>query len=122
MVFYPWRTLTAALTGVILGFGGFYLYQVNTALSVVAAEDFDPVRARTALEARPNQTTTLVPEDQRFYDLEAELAMITERLRVTTFFPSSRSATTWRSSTRCRTGARIWILEPCARWVHQGGH
>jgi LCP family protein required for cell wall assembly len=92
MVFHPWRTLTIAVIGVILGFGGFYLYQVNTALSVVAAEDFDPVRARTALAARPDPTTTLVPDDQPFYDLATELAMIAERLQATTDAPSFNTA------------------------------
>lgn len=84
VVFHPWRTVTIAALGAVLGFGGFYLYQVSAALSVVAAEDFDPSRARAALETQPSPTTTLDPDGESSYDLDTELALIAERLRVST--------------------------------------
>lgn len=50
VLFHPWKTLTIIVVGVIIGFGSFYVHQVSTALGAVATEDFDPSRARLAIE------------------------------------------------------------------------
>jgi LCP family protein required for cell wall assembly len=84
VVFHPWRAAAILVVGTLLGFVTFYAYQVNAAFAEVAAEDFDPaaarsaiqfdfdpVTARTGIEADPGEPT---------YDLEAEMALIEAHL------------------------------------------
>lgn len=49
VVFHPLRAAIVLVAGVVLGLGAFYLYQVTTAFGVLASENFDPVRARSAI-------------------------------------------------------------------------
>ena len=51
VVFHPWKAATILVLGVILGLFTFYAYQVNTALGVVATEEFNPEAARRAIQA-----------------------------------------------------------------------
>jgi LCP family protein required for cell wall assembly len=57
VVFHPWRATAVIVMGVLLGTVAFYVYELNAALGVVAAEDFDPDSARVAI-AEPSATTT----------------------------------------------------------------
>jgi LCP family protein required for cell wall assembly len=47
------------VAGIAIGTAAFYLYTLNTALSAVAVEEFDPEAARQQIEANPTPTTTL---------------------------------------------------------------
>lgn len=49
LVFHPVRSFVVLVTGVALGVGSFYAYQLDRTLDTVAVEDFDPGRARVAL-------------------------------------------------------------------------
>jgi len=53
VVFHPWKAGTILVVGLLLGLFSFYAYQVNTALAVVATEEFQPQAARVAIEAAP---------------------------------------------------------------------
>lgn len=82
VIFHPWKTATILVVGVILGLGSFYVHQVSTALGSVATEDFDPVRARLAIEeatqtvaTTPPSTVAVVNASPSFY-LPAELASL----------------------------------------------
>jgi len=66
VVFHPWKAVTVLVAGTLLGLASFYAYQVNTAFGAVAVEDFDPDRARSAIESTPRT----VPEDQDEFDLD----------------------------------------------------
>jgi len=87
-VFHPWRALTVLVVGTLLGLSGFYTYQVTTAFGAVAVEEFDPGVAREAIEAAPSLDP--VPEspsslvfdfyDEPTYSLDAELALLEERM------------------------------------------
>ncbi|MEX1038848.1 MAG: LCP family protein [Acidimicrobiia bacterium] len=46
VVFHPVRVAFAVIAGVLLGVACFYAYQVSTALTAIATEDFDPDGAR----------------------------------------------------------------------------
>jgi len=61
VVFHPWRALTVLIVGVLLGLSSFYVYQVNAAFGAVAVEDFDPIEARTAIEAEPGVSPPTAP-------------------------------------------------------------
>lgn len=50
MLFHPIRVAIVLLAGSVLGLGAFYAYQVQTALSAVAVEEFEPEAAREAIE------------------------------------------------------------------------
>jgi LCP family protein required for cell wall assembly len=86
VVFHPWKALTVLAVGTLLGLGAFYGYQVSSAFGAVAVEEFQPTQARAAIAAGPD----LVPEtppstvfdffDEPVYDLDAELALIDQRM------------------------------------------
>lgn len=86
VVFHPWKTSTVAVVGIILGLASFYAYQVTTALSAVATEDFDPVEAREAIESAPEVVAESPPAtvfdffDEPVYDVDAELALIARQV------------------------------------------
>lgn len=48
-VFHPIRVAIVLLTGLVLGLGAFYAYQVQAAFGAVAVEDFDPDSSRQAI-------------------------------------------------------------------------
>lgn len=55
----------------VLGTAGFYAYEFNAALGVVATEEFDPIAAREAINAAPvEQVTTTLWE----YEIEEDAA------------------------------------------------
>lgn len=51
VVFHPWRAALVILVGTLTGLGAFYAYQLGTAFGTVASEEFDPARARVAIES-----------------------------------------------------------------------
>lgn len=51
VVFHPWRTLVVLLLGTLLGFTGFYAYQVTATFGDITEESFRPEAAREAIEA-----------------------------------------------------------------------
>lgn len=70
VVFHPWRTAIIVATGLVLGLGAFYLYQVTTAFGVVASEDFDPGRARVAIrDLEPEPAPPPDPEIRDFAEI-----------------------------------------------------
>ena len=84
MVFHPWKAGTILVVGVLLGLFSFYAYQVNTALAVVATEEFHPQAARVAIEAAPPVVAVPVVDldyDEPDFDVnEDPLELIEERL------------------------------------------
>ncbi len=86
-MFHPWKAFTVLAIGTLLGLVAFYGYQVQSALGAVAVEDFDPGGARRAIAATPETPPVTAPtptvldfSDEPVYDLEAELAIIEERM------------------------------------------
>src|SRR5690606_6808694 len=51
VVLHPWRTLVGLLRGTLLGFTGFYAYQVTATFGDITEEWFRPEAAREAIEA-----------------------------------------------------------------------
>lgn len=89
VVFHPWKTVTVLLVGILVGLGAFYGYTVQTALGVVAVEEFDPEEARTVIEKEPEPVVSAVASDVLWpvltvpdyldeygYDVQAELERI----------------------------------------------
>ena len=61
-VFHPWRVAAILVIGVLLGYFGFYAYQLNTLIGLVATESFDPGSARAAIAAAQATEATELPE------------------------------------------------------------
>ena len=85
MLFHPWRATTVLIVGTLLGLGAFYAYQVNAALGVVATEDFNPISARSAIEATTPEVESGTVIDievvDPVFDVNADpLDLIQERL------------------------------------------
>jgi LCP family protein required for cell wall assembly len=84
VVFHPWRAAAILVAGTLLGFVTFYAYQVNAAFAEVAAEAFDPVEARSAIQFDFDPATARSgiesDSEEPAYDLEAEMALIDARL------------------------------------------
>ena len=60
--------------GILLGLGAFYVYQLSTALGVVASEEFSPDAARAAILATPVSPSTTVFDStivEPFYDVNS---------------------------------------------------
>ncbi|HIE21664.1 MAG TPA: hypothetical protein EYP73_03575 [Acidimicrobiia bacterium] len=63
---HPWRAAIVVVVGVLLGYTGFYAYQLNTVIGLVATESFDPGGARAAISASqepPTTETTVASEE-----------------------------------------------------------
>ena len=83
MVFHPWKAGTILVVGALLGLFSFYAYEVNTALAVVATEEFHPEAARVSIEAAPPVDVTVVHlvYDEPGFDVnEDPLDLIEDRL------------------------------------------
>ena len=60
IVFNPLKVGFSVFAGMVLGFAGFYAYQVGIAVTAVATEDFDPVAARDDIDADPLEGREIV--------------------------------------------------------------
>ncbi|MFQ5523932.1 MAG: LCP family protein [Acidimicrobiia bacterium] len=60
-VFHPWRVAAILVIGVLLGYFGFYAYQLNALMGLVATESFDPGSARAAIAAAQDTDGAEVP-------------------------------------------------------------
>ena len=71
-VFHPFRVLFVLLTGVVLGLGAFYVYQVQIALGAVAVEQFSPETAREEIETTAPPVRDIVFVEPSEYLADAE--------------------------------------------------
>ncbi|MGI9609612.1 MAG: hypothetical protein ACR2NL_04890, partial [Acidimicrobiia bacterium] len=79
-VFHPIRVAIVLLTGVVLGLGAFYAYQVQAALAAVAVEDFSPEQAREEIGAPPVLERNIVFVEPADYSTEeAELDLVAQQ-------------------------------------------
>ncbi len=91
VVFHPWKAAATLITGVLLGIGVFYAYQLSALLGAVATEDFNPALARAAIGGADPDTLTDVTfvEPSEFevvgidvQDLAAEQAELAEAINL----------------------------------------
>ena len=71
-VFHPFRVLFVLLTGVVLGLGAFYAYQVQVALGAVAVEEFSPETAREEIVTLEPPARNIVFVEPSQYVTEGE--------------------------------------------------
>lgn len=73
-VFHPVRVVVTVIAGVLLGMAAFYAYQVSTAITAVATEEFDPVAAREEIPVA--DTRNIVFVEPSILPEEEELDMV----------------------------------------------
>lgn len=81
VVFHPVRVTVTVIAGVVLGLAAFYAYQVSTAITAVATEEFDPDGARDSITPTTEDSRNIVfVEPTQYEEEELDLVGLQEEL------------------------------------------
>jgi len=79
-VFHPVRVVVTVIAGVLLGMAAFYAYQVSTAITAVATEEFDPVAAREEIPVADTRNIVFVEPSILQEEEELDMVVFQEQL------------------------------------------
>lgn len=79
-VFHPVRVVGTVIAGVLLGMAAFYAYQVSTAITAVATEEFDPAAAREDIPVADTRNIVFVEPNVLPEEQEVDMVAFQEEL------------------------------------------